>query len=548
VRGLCRGWGSAFDLVVVLAGLLAAVPVLAATAHAVDIGWTASSDDGVIALRAFDVLSAHPPLVGQYSQSSPLIGEPVYSLGPMLYFLLAVPAHVGPGALPLAMGAVNAAAVVGSVLLAGSRGGRPLALATAFGLALAVRALPVEAGYEVWNCWAGLFPFTFLLFLAWSVACGAHRLLPLLAVTASYVVQVHFAYVVPALAALAVAIAGLALYGRARPIRELRRWVAAALALALVCWAPPLIDQAVHRPGNLVLTYRLTTDGHAKAGFEPGWNTVSRAIGVVPWWAKRVRTPTERVLEPLEVTALRSLSAAAVLALLGGLLAIASRRRRRDLSAALALALVLVLSMGVVAAALPTGTLGLTALSYVLVWTVPAGMWVWLAAGWSAWSLLAERGLALPRSRSVLAAGLAGLGVAAVLVATGREYDDEQRLPPGLKDYGLIEATTQAVMDELHGARGVTLDARIHVRNSLTFQSAIAYAARRQGLAIGVPPRLAREMGSQYRSGPGGFDRTILIRDPRAVAVPGSRVVVRNRAVSVMLMPWSPRPSRSFAD
>lgn len=553
MRGLAqRAWSTA-DWVVILGGVLAAVPVLAATVHAIDAGWTASSDDGMIALRAFDVISPRPPLVGQYSQSSPLIGQPVYSLGPMLYVLLAVPAHLGPRSLPLAMGAVNAAAVVGSVVLAARRGGRPLALATALGLALTARALPVEAGYEVWNCWAGLFPFSFLLFLAWSVACGDHRLLPLLAVTASYVMQVHFTYVLPGLAAIAVAAGGLALERRARPGRSMRRWVVAALVLTLACWAPPLVDQAVHRPGNLALAYRLATGDHPTAGVEPGWNTMSRAVGVVPWWVKRVRTPAERVLEPLHVPAHRSASTAAVLAVLVGLLAMAVRRRRHDLATAAVLALLLVLSMVAVAAAMPSGTLGLTAVGYALVWTIPAGMWVWLVVTWLAASLLAQRGLAVARRGldgpgALAAAGLACVGAAAVLVAAGRDYDDPQRLPPGLKDYRLIEATTEQVMDQLNGSRGVVLDVPVDVRNSLTFQSAIAYAARRQGLAIGVPPRLAREMGSQYRAGPGAFDRTIVVRDPGAVAVRGSRVVVRNRAVSVMLMPWSPRPSRSFAD
>src|SRR4051794_459568 len=180
-----------------------------------DVGWTPSSDDGMIALRSFDVLSAHPPLVGQYSQSSPLIGEATYSLGPMLYWVLAVPAHVGPRAIPVAMAAVNVAAVVGSVLLAGRRGGRPLAIATALAVALMTRALPVEAGFEVWNPWAGLFPLAFLMLLAWSVACGDHRLLPLLAVTGSYVMQLHLIYVPPVLAAATVAVVGLVLSRRA---------------------------------------------------------------------------------------------------------------------------------------------------------------------------------------------------------------------------------------------------------------------------------------------------------------------------------------------
>jgi hypothetical protein len=543
----------ATDWVTLLCGLLAAIPVAVATAHAVDIGWTPSSDDGMIALRAFDVLSPNPPLLGQYSQGSRLTGEATHSLGPMLYWVLAVPAHVGPRAIPLAMAAVNVAAVVGSVLLAGRRGGRPLAIATALALALMTRALPVEVGYEVWNPWAGLFPLAFLLFLGWSVACGDHRLLPLLAVTASYVMQLHLIYVLPGLAAAAVGVAGLVLYRRAEPAGGLRAWVVAALILTVVCWSGPLIDQAIHRPGNLALAYRVASEDHETGGLEAGWKTVARAIGVPPWWAKRVRTPAEWVLEPLDVPAAGAASAAALVATLFALLIVAVRRRRHDLAAALVLALLLILCVAIVTAGVPRSSVGLAALGYVLVWTVPAGMWVWLVAGWSAWSLFGERTLAALRRHldargAAAAAGLAAVGAAAVLVAAGRDYDDPQRLPPGVKDYRLVESTTKQVMDALEGSRGVVLDVPLVNSNSLTFQSAIAYAVRRKGLAIGAPPRLAREMGDQYRWGPGAFDELISIRNAGDPVTPGTRIVVRNRAVSVMLKPWTPIPSKSFAD
>ena len=134
-----------------------------------------------------------------------------------------------------------------------------------------------------------------------------------------------------------------------------------------------------------------------------------------------------------------------------------------------------------------------------------------------------------------------------MLVAAGRDYDDPERFPPGLKDYRLITATNTAVTDQLAGSHGIVLDVPLEVRNSLTFQSAIAYAVRRKGLAIGAPPRLVREMGRQYRSGPGAFDTVVIIRNPDEPPLPRARVVVRNRAVSVMLMAWTPRASKSFA-
>ena len=67
---------------------------------------------------------------------------------------------------------INAAAVVGTVIIARRRGGVGLAVAVALGLVLVTGSLAREAPYSIWNPYAALYPFTLLLFVAWSVACG----------------------------------------------------------------------------------------------------------------------------------------------------------------------------------------------------------------------------------------------------------------------------------------------------------------------------------------------------------------------------------------
>src|SRR3954453_759921 len=57
-------------------GLAAALPVIVSTVHAVSAGWLPLGDDAIIAVRALDVFSTHPPLLGQYSVASSVIGEP----------------------------------------------------------------------------------------------------------------------------------------------------------------------------------------------------------------------------------------------------------------------------------------------------------------------------------------------------------------------------------------------------------------------------------------------------------------------------------------
>src|SRR3954453_1610843 len=115
----CNGLGLA-------TGLAASVPVVVSTIRAVADGWLPLGDRAVIGIRAFDVLSTHPPLVGQYSAASQVIGEPVLSPGPMLYWLLALRGRLGGVAPAIPIGLVNAAAVVGVTALARRRGGLPL--------------------------------------------------------------------------------------------------------------------------------------------------------------------------------------------------------------------------------------------------------------------------------------------------------------------------------------------------------------------------------------------------------------------------------------
>jgi hypothetical protein len=91
--------------------------------------------------------------------------------------------------------------------------------------------------------------FTLLIFLCWSLACGEHRLLPLTALVASFVVQCHVTYVLPTVALLTVGLIGL-VAGRAGHGSELRRSALAGLAVALVCWSFPLLDQGLAWAGS----------------------------------------------------------------------------------------------------------------------------------------------------------------------------------------------------------------------------------------------------------------------------------------------------------
>jgi hypothetical protein len=207
----------------IAAGVAAAIPVLRSTVHAVSIGWQPAGDDGIIVTRAWDVFTAHSPLVGQYSEAGNVTGHIVHSPGPLLYWLLALPARFGSVASIAGwMGAWNTLAIIGAVALARRRGGLGLMFATAAAIALMCQSLPSESFHDVWNPAAALFPFLLLVFLCWSLACGEYRLAPLSVLVASFVTQTHLTYLAPTLGMIAV-VAGCLLAPRIRARRQASR-------------------------------------------------------------------------------------------------------------------------------------------------------------------------------------------------------------------------------------------------------------------------------------------------------------------------------------
>ncbi len=197
-------------LLTLATGLAAAIPVITATVKAIQAGWVPLADRGIIATRAHDALTSHMPLVGQYTLAGEVTGKVTHSLGPMLFWLLAIPAHAGSTVgMTLTMGTLNTLCIVGSVALARRRGGRVLMVMAALAIALMCQSLAAETFHDVWNPSAGLFPFTLLVFLCWSLACGEYRLAPLTVLVASFVVQTHLTYLPPTLALLAVGFGGL---------------------------------------------------------------------------------------------------------------------------------------------------------------------------------------------------------------------------------------------------------------------------------------------------------------------------------------------------
>jgi hypothetical protein len=478
------------------AGLAASIPVLVSAIHAAVIGWEPAGDDGIIVTRGFDVLTSHSPLVGQYSESGYLTGQIVHSPGPLLYWLLAIPARfLSVSGIPVWMGIVNTLAIVATVALARRRGGLVLMFAAAIAIALMCQSLPSESFHDVWNPAAGLFPFLLLIFLCWSVACGERRLLPATALVASFVTQTHLTYVAPTIGMAAIAVLGFGAglwHRRWRP-PGLRRWVLATLAVVLVCWAPPLLDEIEHSPGNLALLAETTGSSQPRLGADVGWHAVVRAVGITPWWLYQPHSEWNRKADVRQTpSSARADSAIAILAILGLICAIALARRRRDLASAAALALVMAGALDVNVAQTPNTTVLAATVGYTAWWGSILGMWAYLVIAWALWSallaLLARRGshrrvLATAarwwrRRRLTLVASLLCLGGAA---ATGTAVASTETPDSHYREYEPIARIVAALDRSV--PRGVTVRYSLGAQSVSTqpMEPAIRYGLVRHG-------------------------------------------------------------------
>ncbi len=540
----------------VAVGLAAALPIIVATVHGVVVGWVPHGDDGAIATRAYDVFTSNTPLVGVYSQVSGIAGRSVHSPGPMLYWLLALPAHSLPAiSMTVVIGLVNVGAVIGAVALSGRRGGVPLMLGTAAAIALMLASLPAETLHDIWNPSAGLLPFTLLIFLSWSVACGDYRLLPLTVFVASFAIQSHLAFVLPSVALVVAGFGGLVASRRSpteppservdqqdsRPPGELRRSVILTVTVVVICWSFPVVDEIFHHPGNLtqIVSAALGNRGPT-LGVAGGWHAVVRAIGIPPWWLRGPQSTFPRLADLLTTPGV--LQIASSLLVLAGLIGVAIlgwRRGRRDLAYGGVLALVLCAALFALMASAPSTGAGAFTNAYVSWWASPAGMWVWLVLGWSLINWLAP----VVSGQQVRSVGIVPvLGVFVVLVigtvvALGGDPD------PNHQVYSAIRAISGRLDARLPRRGAVSVDACLTGAATLPtgeVLDGVIYNLRSRGVATGTTATaIAVQLGSEYAIGKRRYASVvdILSKQPHnndgpviarvAVALPGSTTKTR---------------------
>ena len=381
-----RAWG-------VVLPALATLPAIRATIRVVQVGWAPIADEGIIALRAHDVLTARTPALGQLSLASASAGAPTRSPGPLGYWVLSPAARIGPLWLIAALAGVLAAvALAAAVHEADRRGGVAPMVPVAAGLVLSARGFDPVNLATGWNPSIGLVPMALLVLLAWSVGVGDRGRFPALVVVAAFVTQIHAAHLLPTLGAVAVALVGgwgpdTARWWRARRRRDhdpdpgtvagppLRPLVVGAVA-GLLLWAPPLAQQLFGTRGNLSLLARSAggeTQGMAFAG-----KALAGMVGVPPAFT---RGPTGGLalvaqLDP-EWWSPEVASTFVLVAALVVLVGVGVRRRRRDVAIPPLVALAALAGALLTLRATPTDARSFS-VAYTTWWLIPMGMLAWV--------------------------------------------------------------------------------------------------------------------------------------------------------------------------
>jgi hypothetical protein len=243
-------------LVVAGVGLLLCLPLLVCVVwYRHHDRWAPVYDIALFEIRLRDVGTAHTPLIGFGGRLGKL--QHGSHPGPMAFYLLTPLYRLLGGtywALRASVAAMNAFAIVSTLAIVGRRAGTWAVLAVGVAFSL------IEAGYglltltEPWNPYLPLFWFALFLAAVWSVADGERRLLPIVAATASICAEIHVSFVAIC--------GGIGLFALVPFVRSFRRADArgrmehlrlgfASVAIVLLLWIPPILEQLTHAPGNL---------------------------------------------------------------------------------------------------------------------------------------------------------------------------------------------------------------------------------------------------------------------------------------------------------
>jgi hypothetical protein len=383
-----------------LAGAAAVLPALVAAGRAVAQGWRPNGDPSYSAVRAWDVFSTDPPLLGTWSSASNYTGRMVNHPGPLQFDLLAVPVRLlghGPGT-AVGMALVTALSIAALGWLVARRLGPAAATVAMACCALLSWSLGSEVLIDAWQH-EPLFPFALYVVAVWCVSAGDDVALPVLVVAGSLVLQTHLSYALLVPGLLVVAAVG---YGfdlaRERERRQRRvPWMVAAGVVAAACWAQPVIEQFTGSgEGNLAALARSATVEAPYAYPTPaqGMVALGGTVAIPPaWLPPSYGHPSFRLDGSGRPT---WLAAAGLVALVAALVWAGWRARRRGSRAVATGAWTALATLGLAAVTMLRTPLQFGMATPYVRWMWPVGMIAWLVLAVAALDELRARAQASP--------------------------------------------------------------------------------------------------------------------------------------------------------
>jgi hypothetical protein len=463
--------------------------------------WYPTDDLAQTELQVRDVGAGHPPMVGLAGRIGTLAKQGSHP-GPLSFWAL-WPFYELFGAhswgLQAASVALHVLAAGGALWIALRRGGLRLALGIGVVLALLVRAYGTTTLTEAWNPYLPVMWWMVFLLAVWSVVSDDLPMLVVAVAAGSFCMQTHLPYLGIGGALLAGAV--LYAFGRAytargrdpRAVRRVVQWTLVAAAAGVFLWLPPLIEEVIHRPGNLSAVHNeMLHPPESPIGARRGLEVL--LVHLNPWKivAKQTRATTGALLPGAAL--LVAWAAAVVVAL--RLRARALVRLDAVLAAALVLALVsLSRIIGIV-------------WYYLMLWAWGVTALMVLAIGWAVALVVQRRVRAdatlttLTRVAGVALAGIVVASTAAFSVDAARAELPSPRLSATLGL--LVPDTARALAARARGAP--------HERYLVTWTDPLSIGAQGFGL-LNELERRGFDVGAQHIYTAGVRSHRVL--DPR---------------------------------
>jgi hypothetical protein len=355
---------------------------------------------------------------------------------------------------------LNGGCVAAIAWLAHRRGGRPLLLLSLLLVALLTRTIGLDQWVDPWNPSIALFPLLVFLFACWGLADGDDVLIPVLVVAGTFAVQAHVGYAPLLALPFVVAVVSRVLVARGRSASQpepssasgdaershartkvTRSLVWGAIAAA-VLWLPPLIDQLVHRPGNLQRLASFARSATSEYGLKDGVQFTQYELGPKPSWLFQ-----EHVAGWLGLVDYSAPPVPVIGVLLVAALGVAIWRKDSSGIRLAALSLSLIAASVLAVSRIVEGLF-----PYVVRWSAAVGLFAVLAVVWIGWRAVQDRVGATARQvvGGVVVAGLVAVSLANVVAAATTP-------PHDLDKSDLIHEVMPSITAKLDKSRSVAV-------------------------------------------------------------------------------------------